>query len=81
MELAQAMRSQCSFTYIFSFQSITSTGSKPIACDISKDTYLLDLIDAKERITKNKAIMPLIILVVWVILSQYISLQKFSLRV
>ena len=48
-----------SLTYIASFQAISATGAKPIACDISKETYLLDLADAEKRITKRtKAIMP-----------------------
>ena len=48
-----------SLTYIASFQSISANGSKPIACDISKETCLLDLADAEKRITaKTKAIMP-----------------------
>jgi len=48
-----------SLTYIASFQAISATGAKPIACDISKKTYLLDLADAEKRITKRtKAIMP-----------------------
>ena len=48
-----------SLTYIASFQAISATGAKPVACDISSATFLLDLEDAKERITKKtKAIMP-----------------------
>lgn len=48
-----------SLTYIASFQAISATGAKPIACDISKETYLLDLNDAEKRITpRTKAIMP-----------------------
>ena len=48
-----------SLTYIASFQAISATGAMPIACDISEDTYLLDLNDAEERLTsKTKAIMP-----------------------
>ena len=48
-----------SLTYIASFQAISATGAKPVACDISSETYLLDLSDAQKRITdKTKAIMP-----------------------
>jgi len=48
-----------SLTYISSFQAISATGAKPVACDIDSDTLLLDLNDAKKRITKNTfAIMP-----------------------
>ena len=48
-----------SLTYIASFQAISATGAKPIACDIDQQTCLLDLTDAKNRITKNtRAIMP-----------------------
>lgn len=48
-----------SLTYISSFQAISATGAKPIACDIVKDTCLLDLNDASQRITpRTKAIMP-----------------------
>jgi len=46
-------------TYIASFQAISATGAIPIACDINKNSCLLDLKDAEKRITKNtKAIMP-----------------------
>ncbi len=48
-----------SLTYIASFQAISATGAKPVACDIDGQTCLLDLVDAEKRITKNtKAIMP-----------------------
>jgi dTDP-4-amino-4,6-dideoxygalactose transaminase len=48
-----------SLTYIASFQAISATGAKPVACDIDSQTYLLDLSDAEKRIsTKTKAIMP-----------------------
>ena len=46
-------------TYIASFQAISATGTKPVACDINPETYLLDLSDADKRITpRTKAIMP-----------------------
>ena len=48
-----------SLTYIASFQSISATGAKPVACDINALDLLLDLSDAEKRITpKTKAIMP-----------------------
>ena len=48
-----------SLTYIASFQAISATGAKPVACDISLETFLLDLSDAEKRITeKTKAVMP-----------------------
>lgn len=48
-----------SLTYIASFQAISATGAKPIACDINPKTFLLDLNDAKKRITDiTQAIMP-----------------------
>lgn len=47
-----------SLTYVASFQAISATGAKPIACDIDPATALLDLKDAKARITEQtKAIM------------------------
>jgi dTDP-4-amino-4,6-dideoxygalactose transaminase len=46
-------------TYIASFQAISATGAKPVACDINEKTCLLDLADAEKRITENtKAMMP-----------------------
>lgn len=48
-----------SLTYIASFQAISATGAKPVACDIFEDTLTLDWKDAEKRITKNtKAVMP-----------------------
>ena len=48
-----------SLTYIASFQSISATGARPIACDINEKSLLLDLNDAQKRISPNtKAIMP-----------------------
>lgn len=47
-----------SLTYVASFQAIRATGAKPIACDVDPTTAILDLEDAKKRITENtKAIM------------------------
>lgn len=48
-----------SLTYVASFQAISASGAKPVACDIVEDTLTLDWKDAEKRITKNtKAIMP-----------------------
>ena len=48
-----------SLTYISSFQAISATGAKPVACDINSNNLLLDFSDAENRITeKTKAIMP-----------------------
>lgn len=48
-----------SITYVASFQAISATGAKPIACDVRKDTVFLDVADASRRITaRTRAIMP-----------------------
>ena len=48
-----------SLTYVASFQAITATGAKPVACDILATTACIDLSDAARKITpKTKAIMP-----------------------
>ena len=48
-----------SLTYVASFQAISATGAKPVACDISSETLLMDLSDAEKRITsKTKSVMP-----------------------
>jgi dTDP-4-amino-4,6-dideoxygalactose transaminase len=48
-----------SMTYIASFQSISATGARPIACDIDSDSITIDIHDAKKRLTRRtKAIMP-----------------------
>lgn len=48
-----------SLTYVASFQAISATGAKPIACEINPNTLFLDVEDAKKRVTdKTKAIMP-----------------------
>ena len=48
-----------SLTYIASFQAISATGAKPVACDINSDNCLIDLDDAEKRLTnQTKAIMP-----------------------
>ena len=48
-----------SLTYVASFQAISANLVKPIPCDINSKTLLIDLNDAKKKITTNtKAIMP-----------------------
>jgi len=48
-----------SLTYIASFQAISATGAKPVACDIDPETCVLDWRDAERRITpRTRAIMP-----------------------
>lgn len=48
-----------SLTYVASFQAISATGAKPIACDVTEDRGFLDIPDAKKRLTpRTKAIMP-----------------------
>lgn len=48
-----------SLTYLASFQAISATGAKPVACEIDPSTITLDIKDAEKRITgSTKAIMP-----------------------
>lgn len=48
-----------SLTYVASFQVVSATGAKPVACDIDPETCILDWRDAERRITpRTKAIMP-----------------------
>src|SRR3989338_7262894 len=48
-----------SLTYVASFQAISATGAKPVACDIDPETYILDWRDAERRFTlRTKAVMP-----------------------
>ncbi|MBF0489185.1 MAG: aminotransferase class I/II-fold pyridoxal phosphate-dependent enzyme [Candidatus Omnitrophica bacterium] len=48
-----------SFTFVASFQAITAAGAKPVACDINPQTLIIDLEDAKKRLTKKtRAIIP-----------------------
>ncbi len=48
-----------SLTYIASFQAISATGAKPVACDINEHDYMIDLMDAEKRMTPAvKGIMP-----------------------
>ena len=46
-------------TYVASFQAISATGARPVACDVSKATGCLNVADAEQRLTaRTKAIMP-----------------------
>lgn len=46
-------------TYIASFQAISATGARPIACDVHPNTLCLDIQDAQKRLTpRTKVIMP-----------------------
>ncbi len=48
-----------SLTYVASFQAISATGAIPIACDIDPNSLIIDIDDAKSRMTSNtKALMP-----------------------
>ena len=48
-----------SLTYVASYQAISSTGAKPVSCEVNPNTLFLDSDDARAKITKNtKAIMP-----------------------
>lgn len=48
-----------SLTYVASFQAISATGAKPIACDVVENTLFLNCQDVRRKITSNtKAIMP-----------------------
>ena len=48
-----------SMTYVASFQAISATGAKPVACDVDLNTLTLDWRDAEMRMTsKTKAVMP-----------------------
>src|SRR3989338_3108665 len=48
-----------SLTYVATFQAISATGARPVACDIDPETYILDWRDAERRFTlRTKAVMP-----------------------
>lgn len=48
-----------SLTYVASFQAVSATGAKPVACDVLPETLTLDLRDAEQRLTpRTRAIMP-----------------------
>jgi len=45
-------------TYLASFQAISATGARPVACDVRRSDLCLDVADARRRITsRTKAIM------------------------
>jgi dTDP-4-amino-4,6-dideoxygalactose transaminase len=46
-------------TYVATFQAIAATGAKPIACDIDKENFCIDLDDATRKFSsRTKAIIP-----------------------
>lgn len=48
-----------SLTYVATFQAISATGARPVACDVDPLTLTLDWRDAEQRLTpKTKAVMP-----------------------
>ncbi len=48
-----------SLTYVASFQAISATGAKPVACDVDPGMLTLDCQDAEQRLTpRTRAIMP-----------------------
>jgi len=48
-----------SLTFVASFQAISATGAKPVACDIDPETCVLDWRDAEKRVTpRTRAVMP-----------------------
>jgi len=48
-----------SFTFVATFQAIVMAGARPVSCDVTLETGLLDLKDAQQRLTKHtKAVMP-----------------------
>lgn len=48
-----------SLTYVATFQAISATGAKAVACDVNLDRVFIDLNDAATRVTaRTKAIVP-----------------------
>jgi perosamine synthetase len=48
-----------SLTFVASFQAVSATGAKPVACDVDPKTLLLDLDDVQKKVTpRTKAVMP-----------------------
>lgn len=46
-------------TYVASFQAVSATGARPVACDVRLNDVFLDLADAEKRLTdRTRAIMP-----------------------
>lgn len=48
-----------SLTYVATFQAISATGAKPIACDVTEGKAFIDIEDAETRVNnRTKAIIP-----------------------
>ena len=48
-----------SLTYVATFQAISATGAIPVACDVNLENLMIDIDDAKKRLSKKtKAIIP-----------------------
>lgn len=48
-----------SLTYVATFQAVSATGARPVACDVSLDRVFIDLDDAVKRLSpRTKAILP-----------------------
>jgi dTDP-4-amino-4,6-dideoxygalactose transaminase len=48
-----------SLTYVATFQAVSATGAKPVACDVTLDSVFIDLNDAGDRVTaRTRAIIP-----------------------
>jgi dTDP-4-amino-4,6-dideoxygalactose transaminase len=48
-----------SLTYVASFQAVSATGARPVACDVLAETLTLDCRDAEKRLTpRTRAVMP-----------------------
>ncbi len=47
-------------TYIASFQAISASGARAIACDINKETLLLDIDDAEKKVTEKTKVLMLV---------------------
>jgi len=48
-----------SITYVASFQAVSATGARPVACDVRDSDVFLDLKSAEQRLTRHtRAIMP-----------------------
>ncbi len=48
-----------SLTFVASFQAVSATGARPVACDVDLATGFLDPADAEQRVTaRTRAIMP-----------------------
>ena len=72
-----------SFTFVATYQAISAAGCIPVSCEVDERTLLLDLDDAKERITsKTKVILPVLYASNTYNLSNVYELaNKFNLRV